>query len=59
MENIRLKFTGHLAQFSNLDEDFGNEFHSKMNSEISAGNIPSPEDAFGAPDNLDDGDVPF
>jgi len=59
LENIRLKFTGHLAQFSNLDEDFGNEFHSKMNSEISAGNIPSPEDAFGAPDNLDDGDVPF
>ena len=59
LENIRLKFTGHLAQFSNLDEDFGNEFHSKMNSAISAGNIPNAEDAFGAPDNLDDGDVPF
>ncbi|UMB54671.1 replicative DNA helicase [Lutibacter sp. A64] len=53
LENIRLKFTGHLAQFSNLDEDFGNEFHSKMNNEISA------EDAFGAPDNLNDDDVPF
>ncbi|REE81733.1 replicative DNA helicase [Lutibacter oceani] len=59
LENIRLKFTGHLAQFSNLDEDFGNEFHSKMNSAISAGNMTSPQDAFGAPDNLDDGDVPF
>ncbi len=53
LENIRLKFTGHLAQFSNLDEDFGNEFHSKMNNEISA------QDAFGAPDNLNDDDVPF
>jgi replicative DNA helicase len=59
LENIRLKFTGHLAQFSNLDEGFGNEFHSKMNSAISSGNMPNPEDAFGAPDNLDDGDVPF
>ena len=59
LENIRLKFTGHLAQFSNLDEDFGNEFHSKMNSEISTSNFTSPEDAFGAPDRLDDGDVPF
>jgi replicative DNA helicase len=59
LENIRLKFTGHLAQFSNLDEDFGNEFHSKMNSAISAGSMPNPKDAFGAPDNLDDGDVPF
>jgi replicative DNA helicase len=59
LENIRLKFTGHLAQFSNLDEDFGNEFQSKMNSAIAAGNQVSPEDAFGSVDNLDDGDVPF
>jgi len=59
LENIRLKFTGHLAQFSNLDEDFGNEFHSKMNNEISAGSMPSAQDAFGAPDNLNDDDVPF
>ncbi len=59
LENIRLKFTGHLAQFSNLDEDYGNEFQSKMNV-IPEGSIPaSAEDAFGAPDNLDDGDVPF
>ncbi|MBI9042294.1 replicative DNA helicase [Lutibacter sp.] len=59
LDNIRLKFTGHLAQFSNLDEDYGNEFHSKMNSAISQSNIPSAEDAFGAPDNFDDDDVPF
>lgn len=59
LENIRLKFTGHLALFSNLDEDLGNEFQSKMNV-IPEGSIPSSaQDAFGAPDNLDDGDVPF
>jgi replicative DNA helicase len=54
-----LKFTGHLARFSDLDEGFGNEFHSKMNDfnqEISSGNFPSAEDAFGAPDGSD---VPF
>ncbi|MFD0762190.1 replicative DNA helicase [Lutibacter aestuarii] len=59
LENIRLKFTGHLAQFSNLDEDFGNEFQSKMNSSISSSSMISPQDAFGTPDSLDDGDVPF
>ena len=59
LDNIRLKFTGHLAQFSNLDEDFGNEFHSKMNSAISQNQIPSAEDAFGSPDNFEDNDVPF
>ncbi|MFD1294018.1 replicative DNA helicase [Lutibacter holmesii] len=59
LENIRLKFTGHLAQFSNLDEDMGNEFQSKMNV-IPESSIPSSaQDAFGVPDNLDDGDVPF
>jgi replicative DNA helicase len=33
LDNIRLKFTGHLAQFSNLedDEQFATEFVSKMN----------------------------
>jgi replicative DNA helicase len=59
LDNIRLKFTGHLAQFSNLDEDYGNEFHSKMNSAISQSHMPSAEDAFGAPDTFDDNDVPF
>jgi len=59
MDNIRLKFTGHLARFSDLEEGFGNEFQSKMNDfnqEISSNNMPSPEDVFGTPD--DDG-MPF
>jgi replicative DNA helicase len=59
MDNIRLKFTGHLAKFSDLEEGFGNEFQSKMNDfnqEISSNNFPTAEDAFGAPD--DDG-MPF
>ncbi|WP_152287221.1 replicative DNA helicase [Flavicella marina] len=59
LENIRLKFTGHLARFSDLEEGFGNEFQSKMNDfnqEISSNNFPSAEDAFGAPE--DDG-MPF
>ena len=53
LENIRLKFTGHLAQFSNLDDDLGNEFQSKMNVTASA------NEAFDVNDNLDEGDVPF
>jgi replicative DNA helicase len=54
MDNIRLKFTGHLAQFSDLEEGFGTEFQSKMNTSIpeSAQNM-NPSDAF------DEGDVPF
>ena len=59
MDNIRLKFTGHLAKFSDLEEGYGNEFQSKMNDfnqDISANNFPSAEDAFGAAN--DDG-VPF
>jgi replicative DNA helicase len=59
LDNIRLKFTGHLARFSDLEEGFGNEFQSKMNNfnqEISSGNFPTAEDAFGTPDGSD---VPF
>jgi len=54
LDNIRLKFTGHLAQFSDLEEGFGTEFQSKMNTELpeSAQHI-NPSDAFA------DGDVPF
>lgn len=58
LDNIKLKFTGYLAQFSNLDEEFGNEFQSSMNS-ISQSNRPNAKDAFESSDNLDDGDVPF
>ena len=45
-----LKFTGHLAKFSDLEEGFGNEFQSKMNDfnqEIAPDNFPSAADAFG------------
>jgi replicative DNA helicase len=51
LENIRLKFTAHLAKFSNLDTDdsFATEFTSKMNA----------NEAFGdANDDLYD-DSPF
>lgn len=63
LDNIRLKFIGHLGKFDNLDEfdtPFG-EFHSKMNAAANddtfkPDNFPSASDAFDSPD--DDG-VPF
>ncbi|WP_299225855.1 replicative DNA helicase [uncultured Psychroserpens sp.] len=66
LENIRLKFIGHLGKFDNLDDfdtPFG-EFHSKMNAAANddtfkPDNFPSAEDAFGTPDLEDDNDVPF
>jgi len=63
LENIRLKFIGHLAQFANIDDGFGNEFHSKMNDfnqEIAVNNLPTASDAFGDEEEADDGSgVPF
>ena len=56
LENIRLKFTGHLAEFSNLEESFATEFQSKMNDAITTSQLPSAEDVFGTPN---DDDVPF
>jgi replicative DNA helicase len=64
LENIRLKFIGHLGKFDNLDDfdtPFGGEYHSKMNAAANddtfkSDNFPSPSDAFGDPE--DDG-VPF
>ena len=32
LDNIRLKFTGHLAKFSDLEEGVGSKFQSSMNS---------------------------
>jgi replicative DNA helicase len=58
LENIRLKFTGHLAKFSDLDEGFSSEFQSKMNSGVSPDQYISPQDAFGTGDD-DSDDVPF
>ena len=63
LENIRLKFIGHLGKFDNLDDfdtPFG-EFHSKMNASanedtFTPDNFPSASDAFGTPD---EDDVPF
>ncbi len=57
LDNIRLKFTGHLAQFSDIEEAFATEFESKMNV-IPERNLPRPEDAFDDSD-YDDNDVPF
>lgn len=63
LDNIRLKFIGHLGKFDNLDDfdtHFG-EFHSKMNAAANddtfkPDNFPNPSDAFDAPE---DDDVPF
>ena len=59
LDNIRLKFTGHLAKFSDLEEGFSSEFQSSMNSNLSEGIFPDtriePKDAF----SVDDDDVPF
>lgn len=63
LDNIRLKFIGHLGKFDNLDDfdtPFG-EFHSKMNAAANddtfkPDNFPSASDAFDDPE--DDG-VPF
>nr|WP_321223339.1 replicative DNA helicase [uncultured Psychroserpens sp.] len=65
LENIRLKFIGHLGKFDNLDDfdtPFG-EFHSKMNAAanddtFTPDKFPSASDAFGTPEE-DDNDVPF
>jgi replicative DNA helicase len=64
LDNIRLKFVGHLGKFDNLDDfdsPFDQEFHSKMNAAANDNtfkpdSFPSPNDAFDAPD---DSDVPF
>ena len=56
LDNIRLKFTGHLAKFSDLEESFSSEFQSSMNADISADHRIEPGDAFG---DDDDDDMPF
>ena len=54
LDNIRMKFTGHLALFSDLEEGFSSEFQSKMN-DVSPDQFITPKDAFG--DESDD--MPF
>lgn len=65
LDNIRLKFIGHLGKFDNLDDfdtPFSQEFHSKMNAAnddtFKPDNFPSTNDAFGTPGQPED-DVPF
>ena len=65
LENIRLKFIGHLGKFDNLEEfDSPFEFQSKMNDgegDAITRNLPSADQAFGSAMNQgpDDEDVPF
>ena len=67
LENIRLKFLGHLGKFDNLEEfDTPFEFQSKMNagdeSPFSVRDLPSADEAFGSSMNHEfnpDDDVPF
>lgn len=60
LDSIRLKFTGHLAQFSNLEEGFSSEFQSSMNTNFADDVFPDsriePKDAFGTEE---EDDVPF
>ncbi len=59
LENIKLKFIGRLAKFTDLDEGFETEFQSSMNQDaISPDNFASANDAFGKM-NKDDDDAPF
>ncbi len=59
LENIKMKFIGRLAKFTNLEEGFGTEFQSSMNADnISPSNLGSTSDAFGNINNEDE-DVPF
>jgi len=58
LENVRLKFTGHLAQFSDLeDNSFDNIYTSKMNSGLDTNSLPSAQDVFGDDDGGEN--VPF
>jgi len=59
LENIKIKFIGRLAKFTDMDEGFETEFQSSMNQDsITPGNFGSTNDAFGNM-NKDDEDVPF
>ncbi len=71
LDNIRLKFLGHLGKFDNLEEfDSPFEYHSKMNEAANDDTFknsnplpnPSANEAFGSAmndDDDDDNDVPF
>ncbi|MEE9349434.1 MAG: replicative DNA helicase [Flavobacteriaceae bacterium] len=58
LDNIRLKFTGHLALFSDLEDNtFDSGYASKMNSGLDTNALPSSQEAFG--DDAIDDEMPF
>jgi replicative DNA helicase len=68
LDEIRLKFVGHLGKFENLDTfEFSTEFHSRMNAAANddtfkTDQLGNPDDAFGSSMNdssPSDNDVPF
>jgi replicative DNA helicase len=56
LDNIKLKFTGHLAQFSDLEEGFTTSFPSQMNDETI---IPDSAKNTGLDDAFGSDEVPF
>jgi replicative DNA helicase len=66
IENVRLKFIGHLGKFDNLD-DYGSSYDdlpSSMNQEDNSfikKNLPSAHDAFGSNlnDDEEENEMPF
>jgi replicative DNA helicase len=58
LDNIKLKFIGRLAKFTDLEEGFATEFQSAMNQDaVAPGKLGSTSDAFG---NIEgDDNVPF
>ena len=69
LDEIRLKFIGHLGKFDNLEKfDYPQEFTSRMNDAANddtfkTGHLPSADEAFGSSMNDlspdDDNEVPF
>jgi replicative DNA helicase len=66
IENVRLKFIGHLGKFDNLEDHSGNydDLPSSMNQDdnpFQTKNLPSPHEAFGSNlnEDEDDSDMPF
>lgn len=64
IDNVRLKFIGHLGRFDNLEDYSGgyDDLPSSMNHDdnpFATKNLPSPNEAFGSNLNDDDDDMPF
>ncbi|HIP47898.1 MAG TPA: replicative DNA helicase [Lutibacter sp.] len=57
LDNIKLKFTGHLAEFSDLDESYATSFTSKINGDDNI--IPDSARDVDPSQAFDPGDVPF